>query len=89
MTDEFERRQSLTSFITTLVDAVTRTSPTTVMSDNLRDKLEEAGLKDTLQAANKKWVDLYMHFLDKIDSLGSKYPIEELLGIKDAQQIKT
>ncbi|MEM4975994.1 MAG: hypothetical protein QXT64_01565 [Desulfurococcaceae archaeon] len=84
--DEFERRLHLSSLITTLSDVLSKTSPTTLISESLRKELESAGLKDQYQAACKKWLDMYMHYLDKIDALGVNYPIESLLGIKKGSQ---
>jgi len=86
MTDEFERRQSLSSFITTLADTVTKLSPSTLISKDGQETIDQAGLKDSYQAAWKGYLDMLMHFTKKADSIGSNYPIEEVLGIKEAKE---
>lgn len=84
--DEFEKRMHLNSFVTLLADIVSKMNPNTLISDNARTNLEAAGLKDQWQAAEKRYLDMLMHFIDKADKICVQYPIEAILGIKSAQQ---
>ena len=80
--DEFEKRMHFTSFVTTLSDVVTKMNPMSLVGSDAQKLIESAGLKDNLASATKKWLDMVIAFSDKVCVLGSKYPIEELLGIK-------
>lgn len=85
--DEFEKRMHFTSFVTTLADVVTKMNPTTLVGGDAQKIIETAGLKDQLAAATKKWLDMVIAFSDKACILGSKYPIEELLGVKTEPKV--
>ena len=80
--DEFEKRMHVSSFISTLCDTVTKMNPNTLLGEDMQKGLEAAGLKDKMNQAINKYLDMLMHFMEKADTLGSKYPIEEILGIK-------
>lgn len=80
--DEFEKRMHMSSFISTLCDAVSKMNPAMLVDENARKMIDAAQLGNQLQGANKQWLDMLQHFIGKADTLGSKYPIEELLGIK-------
>ena len=84
--DEFEKRMHLNTFVTLLADTVSKMNPNTLISSETRTTLEGAGLKDQWQAAEKRYLDMLMHFMDKADKLCVQYPIEAILGIKPAQQ---
>lgn len=87
--DEFEKRMHFSAFITTLADAVTKMNPTSLVSSEAQKIIEAAELKPQLQAATKKWLDMVVAFTEKATTLGSKYPIEEVLGIKIQSDIKS
>lgn len=80
--DEFEKRMHFSGFIGTLADAVTKMNPNTLLGEDAQRNVEAAGLKDAMANANKKYLDMLMAYIDKSSSIGSKYPIEEILGIK-------
>ena len=80
--DEFEKRMHFSAFVTTLSDTVTKMNPATLITDETAKILEGSDLKELQKQAMKKWLDMDMAFMDKANALGSKYPIEELLGIK-------
>ena len=82
--DEFERRTYLTGTITTLADAVAKMNPTLLVSPTAQQIIEAGGLKEQFQAVTKKWLDMVGHFIEKVDRLGSLYPIEGVIGIKEA-----
>jgi len=79
--DEFERRMQFSSFVTTLADVVSKMNPITLVGEGKAD-IEAAGLKDQYQASIKRWLDMLMDYTDKARKLGTRYPLEEVLGIK-------
>jgi len=80
--DEFEKRMHFSSFIGTLADTVTKMNPTMLVDTDARVVLEGAGLKDQYQGSCKVWLDMLVSYMKKASNLGSKYPIEEVLGIR-------
>ncbi|MBA7629280.1 hypothetical protein ES703_36778 [subsurface metagenome] len=84
--DEFERRMHLSSFVTTLTDAITKMNPSTLISEDAKKDIEAAELKSQVQNVHKKWLDMFMHFVEKVDNLGTNYPIEAILGIPEAKE---
>jgi hypothetical protein len=81
--DEFEKRMHFSAYITTLADAVTKMNPSTLLGEaDAQKNLEAAGLKDSMANTYKKYLDMLMAYIDKASSIGCKYPIEEILGIK-------
>jgi hypothetical protein len=85
--DEFERRLHFSAFISTLADVVSKMSPSTLINTETRSELEGAELRSQLQSAYKKWLDLYIHYIEKLDAIGVSYPIEALLGITEAKKV--
>lgn len=75
------------AFVTTLSDVVSKMNPTTLVGSDAQKIIEQTELKQQLMAATKKWLDMVMAFSDKVTILGSKYPIEELLGIKTEPKV--
>ena len=80
--DEFEKRMHFSAFVTTLADTVTKLNPATMITGETATIIEGSDLKELTKQAMKKWLDMDMAFMDKSNNLGSKYPIEEILGIK-------
>jgi hypothetical protein len=87
--DEFEKRMHFSAFISTLADAVTKMNPNSLMGKDALEALEGTGLKDSMASANKKYLDMLMAYIEKSTVLGSKYPIEEILGIKTESVAKS
>ena len=83
--DEFEKRMHLAGFVTSITDAVTKLNPSMLIGTEAKTEIEATELKSQYQNAMKKWLDLLMHCIDKTDKCITPYPIESILGIKDAQ----
>lgn len=80
--DEFEKRMHFSAYITTLADAVTKMNPNTLLGDEILKGMDATGLNQLMAQANKKYLDMLMAYIDKANLIGTKYPIEEILGIK-------
>jgi len=80
--DEFEKRMHFTAFVTTLSDVVSKMNPATLLGRDSQALVETAGLKDKANGAVNKWLDMVIAFSEKATILGSKYPIEAILGIE-------
>jgi len=80
--DEFEKRMHFSAFITTLSDTITKMNPATLITGETAAIVEGSDLKELTKQAMKKWLDMDMAFMDKANNLGSKYPIEEILGLQ-------
>ena len=80
--DEFEKRMQFAGFITTLADAVTKMNPITLLGQDSFKNMDTLGLKDVFTGSTKKYLDMLNAYIDKARDVGSRYPIEDILGIK-------
>ena len=83
--DEFDKKMYFSAYINTLADTVTKMNPGVLCAAS-QQAIEAADLKPQYQGTMKAWLDMLNNFIKKADKIGSAYPIEEIIGINDAER---
>ena len=82
--DEFDKKMYFSAYINTLADTVTKMNPG-ILCQGSQKEIEAADLKPQFQGTMKAWLDMLSNFIKKADKIGTQYPIEEIVGINNAQ----
>lgn len=84
--EEYEKRLIMIQYIQTLVDSVDRLNPSARIATPSKGEAEDPTTREQRQLLNQEWYSMYRDFIRKVQFVGTKYPIEELLGIAKSSE---